>query len=413
MELYPSSNSLTDKEISLFVEERQSSIPSEKLKLPIIYKRNILDRIFVNRDLRLDRIQWVGFDMDYTLAVYNSPEYESLSFDLIINRLVKMGYPPSIKQLKYDPEFPIRGLLFDTILGHLLKVDNFGNILHCLKGRTALNKRKISEIYQTFNIPSEEIGKRYWPLPTLFNLPEACLYADLIDFFLQHPDVLELSEHRGEELLESYRKFEDNTSDVKKETPKLSFVNLFQDIRLAMDHVHQQGELKEKTLENIERYIKRTPKTSLLLDRIRKAGMKLLLLTNSDYLYTNRVMSYLLNGQNSDYANWRDYFDVIIVSAGKPTFFNQGTTLREVSCESGNLKIGAITKFCKGCVYQGGSIALFNSLSGAKGNEVLYIGDHIYADIIKSKKTHAWRNMLIIPELEHEILVWVRFPSSS
>ena len=34
------------------------------------------------------------------------------------------------------------------------------------------------------------------------------------------------------------------------------------------------------------------------------------------------------------------------------------------------------------------------------------MGDHIYADIIKSKKRHAWRNLLIIPELEHELIAW-------
>jgi hypothetical protein len=39
---------------------------------------------------------------------------------------------------------------------------------------------------------------------------------------------------------------------------------------------------------------------------------------------------------------------------------------------------------------------------------VLYVGDHIYADIIKSKKAHALRNLLIIPELEHELKVEVR-----
>ncbi len=76
----------------------------------------------MNRDLRLDRIKWVGcilcnvddafahstVDMDYTLAQYNSPEYEELSYDLIIERLVQMGYPESIKKLKYDAAFPIR-----------------------------------------------------------------------------------------------------------------------------------------------------------------------------------------------------------------------------------------------------------------------------------------------------------------
>lgn len=36
--------------------------------------------------------------------------------------LVSIGYPPGICALKYDPTYPLRGLLFDTVLGNFLKV---------------------------------------------------------------------------------------------------------------------------------------------------------------------------------------------------------------------------------------------------------------------------------------------------
>lgn len=38
----------------------------------------ILYRIFVNRSLHLENIKFYGFDMDYTLAEYKSPQYEQL-----------------------------------------------------------------------------------------------------------------------------------------------------------------------------------------------------------------------------------------------------------------------------------------------------------------------------------------------
>lgn len=42
----------------------------------------IIFRIFVNRSLHLENIKFYGFDMDYTLAEYQSPQYEQLvSFD--------------------------------------------------------------------------------------------------------------------------------------------------------------------------------------------------------------------------------------------------------------------------------------------------------------------------------------------
>lgn len=55
-------------------------------------------------------------------------------------------------------------------------------------------------------------------------------------------------------------------------------------------------------------------------------------------------------------------------------------------------------------VFQGGTyLDLHRMLNITSGTEVLYIGDHIYGDILKSKKTLGWRTMLIVPELEAEL----------
>ena len=53
-----------------------------------------------------------------------------------------------------------------------------------------------------------------------------------------------------------------------------------------------------------------------------------------------------------------------------------------------------------------GSCDVFSSLIGAKGKDVLYIGDHIFGDILKSKKIRGWRTFLVVPELVHELHVW-------
>lgn len=72
--------------------------------------------------------------MDYTLAEYESPEYEKLGFKLLKDRLVSLGYPEAIDRFEYDHSFPVRGLWFDTLYGNLLKVDAYGNILVCVHG---------------------------------------------------------------------------------------------------------------------------------------------------------------------------------------------------------------------------------------------------------------------------------------
>ena len=67
------------------------------------------NRVYVNRNLRLDRIEMVGFDMDYTLALYNQPRIEELSMRATLHKLVTAkGYPEAIRDLAYDPMLAIQ-----------------------------------------------------------------------------------------------------------------------------------------------------------------------------------------------------------------------------------------------------------------------------------------------------------------
>ena len=43
---------------------------------------------------------------------------------------------------------------------------------------------------------------------------------------------------------------------------------------------------------------------------------------------------------------------------------------------------------------------------GAKGKDVLYFGDHIFGDVLKSKKLRGWKTYLVVPELTRELHVW-------
>ena len=57
-------------------------------------------------------------------------------------------------------------------------------------------------------------------------------------------------------------------------------------------------------------------------------------------------------------------------------------------------------------IFSKGSCEVVSKLIGSMGKDVLYVGDHIFGDIIKSKKQKAWRTMLIVPELNHELKVF-------
>ena len=40
------------------------------------------------------------------------------------------------------------------------------------------------------------------------------------------------------------------------------------------------------------------------------------------------------------------------------------------------------------------------------GDEILYVGDHLYSDVLRSKRTLGWRSLFIMPELEEELRVF-------
>jgi 5'-nucleotidase len=104
-----------------------------------------------------------------------------MAFDLIVKRLIEIGYPESFKDFKYNPIFPVRGLWYDYLYGNLLKVDGFGNILVAVHGFYFLKPHEIEELYPNkFLLLSE---KRVYVLNTLFNLPETYLVACVVDYF--------------------------------------------------------------------------------------------------------------------------------------------------------------------------------------------------------------------------------------
>ena len=63
-----------------------------------------------------------------------------------------------------------------------------------------------------------------------------------------------------------------------------------------------------------------------------------------------------------------------------------------------------LTRSCR--VHCAGSCEVFSRLIGAKGKDVMYVGDHIFGDIVKSKKIQGWRTFLVVPELAQELNVW-------
>src|SRR5438094_2846553 len=138
-------------------------------------------QVYTNRSLKMEEISLVGFDMDYTLAVYSMRQIEELAFHMTLERMVaKMGYPAYLTGLKYDHEFVIRGLVVAKDFGNIFKMDRHNHVGRCYHCRRELKLDERRALYQT-NEKTRLATPRFAWIDTLFSLPESCLYAEIIE----------------------------------------------------------------------------------------------------------------------------------------------------------------------------------------------------------------------------------------
>ncbi len=328
-------------------------------------------QVFVNRDVHMDQIDAIGFDMDYTLALYRQEALDALSVEKTLERLVKVkNYAPSILSIKPNPSFAIRGLVIDKEEGNILKIDADRRVVKAFHGF-----KEVAQVdrhgYTRATLRSTK--GRYHLIDTLFALPEAFLYAALIDHFEE--------QHGG---------------------LPVSYLQLFDDIRACIDLAHRDNSLKDAIMADLDGYIHRDPNLAATLHRLRSAGKRLFLMTNSRWRYTECVMRHLLDNQLDDYPSWRHYFDAIITAATKPTFFTGRRPFLKLD-DQGIIVGQATDTLERGVFYQGGNLADFERLTGWGTERVLYVGDHIYGDILKSKKTSSWRSCMLVQEMAAEL----------
>ena len=334
-------------------------------------------RIYVNRNLRLDQIAWAGFDMDYTLAIYRQDAMDAISIAQTAKKMVERGRPESLLTLPFDTNFPIRGLFVDKKLGNVLKMDRYRYVKRAYHGMRRLTRDERRQLYASR--PIRPGTKRFHWVDTLYALPEVTLYAAA----LEHLESL-------------------------SQTEALDYGALFDEVRECIDLCHQDGSIVDVIANHPEQYLVKDPGLGPALHKLRSSGKRLFLLTNSRPGYTQKIMSYLLDGALPAYARWQSYFDVIVCASKKPRFFTE----TGIPFIPGEPDLAPPTeRFEDGRIYEGGCLheleRLLVGTHGAPlaGDEVLYVGDHIYGDVLRTKKETAWRTMMIVQEMDAEIAV--------
>jgi HAD superfamily 5'-nucleotidase-like hydrolase len=333
--------------------------------------------LFCNRTLNLRSIQAIGYDMDYTLVHYHMRAWEERAYDYIKERLTANGWP--VGSLMFDPERVMRGLIIDTQLGNVIKADRFGYVKYAFHGTRQL---QLEEKKKTYRQTIVDLGDDRWAfLNTLFSISEAGIYMQLVD------------------LLD-----EGAIRDVP------GYSSLYRRVRRTLDEAHMEGQLKAEIIANPEAFVDLEPDIALALLDQKKAGKRILLITNSEWKFASAMMTYAFDPFLPGKMTWRDLFDISIVGARKPGFFSSRTPAFEVVSDDGLLRehVGLLES---GKVYVGANAGLVEDSLDLAGEDILYVGDHLFADVNVSKSILRWRTALVVRELEDEIKSLSEFAS--
>jgi HAD superfamily 5'-nucleotidase-like hydrolase len=327
-------------------------------------------RVFTNRTLNMRSIRAIGYDMDYTLTQYHAEAWEECAFAHSQSRLAALGWP--VESFQFDAEMVSRGLVIDTELGNLIKATRFGWIIRAKHGERFLEHSEVRHAYSGTLVDLSEA--RYVFLNTLFSLSEASLFAQGVDLL-----------------------------DAGQLPSAVGYRELWGEVTTAIDGAHRDGVLKADVLADPERFIKLDGDiVDSLLDQ-KHAGKRLMLITNSEWTFANEIMTYTFDRYLPDGQTWRDLFGTVIVSSAKPGFFTSANPLYKVVDEDRGLLEPHHGSIEHGDVFYGGNARLVEEYLGLSGDQILYVGDHLYGDVHYSKALLRWRTALILQELESEV----------
>lgn len=331
--------------------------------------------VFCNRTLNMKRINYIGLDMDHTLVRYKSENFEALAHRTMREKLVhKKGYPKSILNLGFDFKRAIRGLIIDKAKGNILKLSRHTAIRTSYHGLAEIDFKTQKKIYKSTYIDIKD--KNYDKVDTTFSIAFATLYAQLVDL------------------------------KKNSETPFPDFMTIADDLNEVLDEAHRDDSLKSVVRENLSQYIVKDAPSVRGIERFLKHGKKFFIVTNSDFQYAKVLLDYAITPLAKGSKTWQDLFSYVIVSARKPSFFFEDTQFEHIDPDTGGHS-AAPSDLPPGCYY-GGNANTFTAKLGLEPDEILYIGDHIYGDVVRLKKDCAWRTALIVEELDHEIKCLLR-----
>jgi HAD superfamily 5'-nucleotidase-like hydrolase len=244
-------------------------------------------------------VEVIGFDLDHTLARYHLPAFMELLYKsittMVVQQMEKSGAGISIRSLldiPYDPSFGFKGLVYDTKLGNLIKVNIDESVICCFHGDTEWTLAQIHNEYDNDNEvhASPLFDERYVHFQAYYDTAILLLFRNWVIWVDQ------------------------NTPAWTKPNYGAFMTFLYPILDILYDD-WENSLLYTEIRNHPEIYLQPRPKLKTWLSSTKKI-IKTFLLSNSISQYVDFVCEYLFGKE------WKSYFDVVITHAQKPSFFD-------------------------------------------------------------------------------------------
>ena len=215
--------------------------------------------------------------------------------------------------------------------------------------------------------------ERFYHVDTLFDLAEVNLFSELVELVstgaVHHP---------------------------------VSYERIAADVRTAVDGIHHDGTLKSEVIE--------APRVPVAAGRRDPdGGPQAGSVWQKDSagvefgVGVHQTRSVSICSEPAPTGHGGHSSTSIVVGASKPQFFTKRNPFIELDEQGETVADAAQPRW--GGIFSGGSRDGLSQFLGVPGERVLYVGDHIYSDIVATRMQSTWRTMLIVSELEEELRV--------
>jgi FMN phosphatase YigB (HAD superfamily) len=208
------------------------------------------------RALDLSAIEAVGFDLDHTLALYDDHAVNLLAAGETGPFLEDVGHPNASFPTE-NVQNTARGLSMDLRHGNVVKLGADGQVILARRGESWLSPGDIAAIYEGHD-PADETTT--WHVNSPFDIPTLWFFSTLGPRIRDPKDAAYARRVLG-------------------------------DIRRSLDRSHTHGELKRHIARDMARYVSAPPGVRTGLERWKRAGKRLFVVTNSDPSYAGHVLA--------------------------------------------------------------------------------------------------------------------------